>query len=226
MNKMMTIGSALVALTTMPAAALAAGPMSFSVGDVAMKGNIPDGYCLPSGKAKTIADLLAKGDPDNATPVMLARCDQLDNPEGMRYDYYLIKAPRMSYPPMTRAEFIKMMADEFALPIYQNGESSKTTIDNAAGNLTKALGTKVDLSGEIKPRGTDDVCMYLGGTLNVSSSAANYPIVVGGCGTIVGGKMLFVYSYGDPAKENGVATQMGRARVVAEQLSVADGSAK
>lgn len=225
MNRTMTISGALAALTMLPGAALAASPMNFSVGDVAIKGSIPDGYCVPTGKNKAAADLLAKGDPENETPVTLIRCDQQDQPDGMRYDYYLIKAPRMAYAPMPRADFLAMMAKELALPTYQTGSAGKASLNDAAGNLTDTFGTKVDLSGEIKPRGTDDVCMYLGGEVNVSSAAASYPIAVGGCGTIVGGKILFVYSYDDPTKANGVATQLRRARAMADKLKAADGRA-
>lgn len=222
MNRRMTIGGALAALTMLAGTALAASPMNFSAGDVMIRGSIPDGYCVPTGKNKVAADLLAKGDPENETPVTLIRCDQQDQPDGMRYDYYLIKAPRMAYAPMARTDFLAMMAKELALPTYQTGSAGKTSLDDAAGNLTDTFGTKVDLSGEIKPRGTDNVCMYLGGKVNVSSAAASYPIAVGGCGTIVGGKIVFVYSYDDPAKANGVATQLRRARVMAEKLKTAD----
>jgi hypothetical protein len=223
MTRMMTIGGAIAALAMMPGTALAAGSMNFSIGDVAIKGSIPDGYCVPTGRNKSAADLLAKGDTENATPVTLMRCDQQDKPDGMRYDYYLIKAPRMDYPPMTRADFIKMMAEELALPTYQSGNAGKTSLDDAGSSLTDTFGTKVDLSGEIKPRGTDNVCVYLGGEVKVSSSITSYPIVVGGCGTIVGGKMLFVYSYDDPAKADGVATQLRRARAVVDKMKAADG---
>jgi len=222
MKTAMTIGGALAALTMMPGAARAADPMNFLVRDVTIRGSIPDGYCVPTGKNKAAADLLAKGDPENETPVTLIRCDQQDQPDGMRYDYYLIKAPRVAYAPMTRADFLAMMAKELALPTYQTGSTGKTSLNDAAGNLTDTLGTKVDLSGEIKPRGTDDVCMYLGGEVKVSTAAASYPIAVGGCGTIVGGKIMFVYSYDDPAKANGVATQLRRARAMADKLNAAD----
>lgn len=220
-----TIGAAMAAaLAMMPGAAIAAGPMNFSVDEVAMTGSIPADYCLPAGKHKAAAELLAKGDPENVTPVMLIRCDQQDA-DSVRYDYYLIKAPRKPMATMKRSEFIAMMAKEFALPTYQSGASGKASLNDAAGNLTDTFGTKVDLSGEIKPRGTDSVCVYLGGSVNVSSAVASYPIAVGGCGTIVGGKMLFVYSYDDPTKGDGVATQLRRARAVADRLKAADGRA-
>ena len=223
--KRTTIAAAVAMLTMAPGAALAAGPMNFTVDELAMEGVVPDGYCLPAGKNKAAADLLAQGDPENVTPVMLIRCDQQNSSEGVRYDYYLIKAPRKPIATMKRAEFIAMMAKELALPTYQSGNAGKASLDDAAGNLTDTFGTKVDLNGEIKPRGTDNVCIYLGGEVTVSSAAASYPIAVGGCGTIVGGKMLFVYSYDDPAKASGVATQLRRARAMADKLKAADGRA-
>ena len=211
-----------VAGVTAASSAIAASPLTFSVGDVAMKGSIPDGYCLPTGRAKQAADLLAKGDVENQTPAMLVRCEHSEDAKDLKYDYYLIKAPRADFPAMTRADFIAMMVKELALPIYKDGGAS---LGKAEEGLSDAMGTKVDLSGEIKPRGNDNVCIYLGGEIKVASAVATYPIAVGGCGTIVGGKMLFVYSYDDPAKANSVAVQLRRARALADTLAAADGRA-
>ena len=126
---------------------------------------------------------------------------------------------------MARADFITMMTKELALPQYQDGHSGKASLDDAAGSLSDTMGTKVDLSGEIKPRGADDSCVYMGGEVTVSSAVATYPIAVGGCGTTVGGKMLFVYSYDDPAKPNAVAAQLRRVRAIVDQLKAVDGRA-
>ncbi len=211
-----------VAAAAAASSALAASPLSFRVGDLAINGNGPDGYCLPTGQAKQAADLLAKGDLENQTPAMLVRCEHSDNAKDLKYDYYLIKSPRADFPPMTRADFIAMMVKELALPIYKDGAAA---LGSAEAGLSDAMGTKVDLSGEIKPRGNDNVCIYLGGEVKVASAIATYPIAVGGCGTIVGGKMLFVYSYDDPAKANSVAVQLRRARALADTLAAADGRA-
>jgi len=215
----------LAALAVMPGAAHAKGPMNFSVGDVTMTGHIPDGYCLPTGQNRIAAELLAKGDRENETQVTLMRCDKQGKPDGMQYDYYLIKSPRAAMPPLARADFIAMMTKELALPQYQSGSSGKASLDDAADGLSDTLGMKVDLSGEIKPRGADGSCVYMGGEVTVSSAAATYPIAVGGCGTTVGGKMLFVYSYDDPAKRNAVAVQLMRARSIVDRLKAADGRA-
>lgn len=218
------IGSAICAAicAAMPTAALAASPVNFAIDDVAITGSGPEGYCTPTGQAKLAADLLAKGDVENHTPAMFVRCEQRESAVDMKYDYYLIKSPRVFYPEMTRARFIALMVKELALPIYQEGGLVRS---KAEDGLSAAMGTKVDLSGEVKPRGNDEVCIYMGGEVKVASAIATYPIAVGGCGTIVGGKMLFVYSYDDPAKPNSVAVQLRRARALADKLSAADGRA-
>ncbi|MDR6833575.1 MULTISPECIES: hypothetical protein [unclassified Sphingopyxis] len=215
---------ALIAVTATAAAssALAASPLNFTIDDVAITGRGPDGYCLPTGQAKQAADLLAKGDLENETPAMLIRCEHRDSAKDLKYDYYLIKSPRAEFPAMTRADFIAMMVKELALPIYKDGT---VALGSAEEGLSDAMGTKVDLSGEIRPRGNDNVCIYMGGEIKVASAIATYPIAVGGCGTIVGGKMLFVYSYDDPAKANSVAVQLRRARALADTLAAADGRA-
>lgn len=207
---------------TVPGAALAADPLDFKVGDVAITGSSPEGYCTPTGNAKLAADLLATGDRENHTSAMFIRCELRDSAKDMKYDYYLIKSPRAVVPPMKRTDFIAMMVRELALPAYQDGDATFGAVEEG---LSDAMGTKVDLSGAIKPRGNDNVCIYLGGEVTVTSAIATYPIAVGGCGTIVGGKMLFVYSYDDPAKPNSVAVQLRRARALADTLAAADGRA-
>ncbi|WP_428631355.1 hypothetical protein [Sphingopyxis sp.] len=224
MRMMTAVRAALLAamVAAMPAAALAASPVNFSIDGVAITGSSPEGYCTPTGQAKLAGDLLAKGDVENQTPAMFVRCEQRDSALDMKYDYYLIKSPRVSFPEMKRAEFIALMVKELALPLYKNGGP---WVDNAEDGLSTAFGTKVDLSGDIKPRGNDDVCIYLGGEVKVASTIATYPIAVGGCGTIIGGKMLFIYSYDDPAKPNSVAVQLRRARALVDKLAAADGRA-
>lgn len=222
-----SIRAAMIAasLILLPGAAYAADPLSIRVGDVPVAGVIPDGYCLPAGRDKLIADTLAKGDPENKTHATFIRCDQQNLPAGVKYDYYLIKSPLAQAPAMTRAEFIALMVEELKLPAYQSGEATNPEIGKAGNNLSSALGTKVDLSGEIKPRGADAVCIYMGGQLDVRSAATSYPIALGGCGTIVAGRILFVYAYDDPAKPNSGAALLQRTRWVAERLKATDGRA-
>lgn len=222
MTKTLRLATLAAATATMSTAALAADPVSFTLGDVAITGSSPEGYCTPTGSAKRAADLLAKGDLENLTATMLVRCEQRDSAKDMKYDYYLIKSPRAAFEPMSRARFIALMVKELALPQHQDGTA---VLGNAEDGLSAAMGTKVDLSGSVKPRGNDNVCIYMGGEVTVTSAVATYPIAVGGCGTMVGGKMLFVYSYDDPAKPNGVAVQLRRARALADTLAAADGRA-
>lgn len=213
------------ALMLLPGAARATDPLSIRLGNVPVAGVIPDGYCLPTGKDKANAEQLAKGDPDNHTLAMFIRCDQQNRPAGIRYDYYLIKSPVAPAPAMTRAEFIALMVKELKLPAYHSGEATNPLIGRAGDNLSSALGTSVDLSGEIKPRGADSVCVYMGGHLDVRSPSTSYPVALGSCGTVVAGQILFVYTYDDPAKPDGVAALLQRSRWVAERLKATDGQA-
>ncbi|MDO9367856.1 MAG: hypothetical protein Q7T68_04740 [Sphingopyxis sp.] len=225
LKRSMHAAMAAIGLMLLPSEAQAADPLTIRVGDVPVVGVIPDGYCLPAGRDKLIADTLAKGDPENKTLATFIRCDQQNQPAGVKYDYYLIKSPVAQAPAMTRAEFIALMVEEMKLPAYQSGEATNPEIGKAGDNLSSALGTKVDLSGEIKPRGADGVCIYMGGQLDVRSEAASYPIALGGCGTIVAGQILFVYVYDDPAKPNSGAALLKRTRWVAERLKARDGRA-
>lgn len=213
----------LAALALMPGTAIASDVVRFSVGGVAMTAPIPDDYCVPTGQERRAADLLAEGDRENLTQATLMRCDRQGKPDSMQYDYYLIKSPRAPMPALKRADFIAMMAKELALPEYQDGRSGKASLNDASGHLTETMGTKIDLSGEIKPRGADASCVYMGGEVSVSSAAISYPVAVGGCGTTVGGQMLFIYSYDDPARPHAVAAQLRRVRALVDRIKAVDG---
>lgn len=215
-----------LAALLLPATAQAGEALRFSIDGVAIKGNGPDGYCLPKGPDAAAAELLASGDKDNATHATLIPCAKMGSPDGVKYDYYLIKSPRaMAAMNVPRAQFLAMMKTELALPTYSDGSHTDSVIDRSSKDLTDTFGTRVDLSGEIAPRGADATCVYLGGQLNVATAGTSYPIKLAGCGTSVGGKILFVYAYEDPKTPNVDRVLIQRIRALASALQAADGRA-
>lgn len=196
-----------------------AADMSFSIDDVRLTAPIPAGYCIPTGRDKTVADLVAKGDAENLTLATLIRCDQAGRAEGFGNDYMLIKTPIAAMGVrLQRAEFLQALAAEFGKADWQSGQLGAQATDDAAKNVSDTLKTPIEIKGEIKPRGTDEDCAYLGGSVNVTGAGVAYPIILGGCMTTAGDKVLAVYSYGDPGTGGGVAGKMRSARAVARTI--------
>ena len=196
-----------------------AADVLFTVNEVKMAVPIPAGYCLPEGSDKRTADLLAKGDVENVTLATLIRCDKAGRTEGPGNDYMLIKAPKPALGTrMTRAEFLTAMSAEFGKAEWQNGESGTKATASAAKGLSDAFNTSVEISGAVGPRGADSDCAYLGGMLNVDGGGVTYPIILGGCLTTAGEKVVAVFAYDNPKDGGGIEGKMRTARRVAMSI--------
>ncbi len=205
-----------------PGAAMAA-EVSFTVHDVTLTATIPAGYCVPVNRDKLIADTLATGDTENVTLATLIRCDKTGRDEGPGNDYMLIKAPKGALATQIgRADLLTALAAEFGKADWQSGAASKAATAQATKGLSDTLNTPVDIGGDLAPRGTDGDCAYLGGTLQVNGGGVAYPIIVGGCITSAGNKVLAVYTYDDPGQGGGVAGKMRTARSVAMSIKRAN----
>ena len=209
----------ILALAAMAPGAAHAADMSFSVDDVRLTAPIPAGYCLPTGRDKTVADLVAKGDIENVTLATLIRCDRAGRTDGFGNDYILIKTPNAAKGVrLQRAEFLKALAAEFGKPDWQSGDLGTQATNDAAKNLSDTLKTPVEIKGEIRPRGTDSNCAYMGGSVNVNGGGVTYPIILGACITTAAEKIVAVYTYDDPGKGGDIAGKMRSARTLAMSI--------
>jgi hypothetical protein len=196
-----------------------AADVAFAVNGVKLAVPIPAGYCVPEGRDKLVADTLAKGDTENITLATLLRCDMTGRAAGPGNDYILIKSPNLALgTSIARADFLRALGAEFGKAEWQNGTSATQATENAAKGLSDALNTSVEIKGDIAPRGTDGDCAYLGGTLNVNGAGVTYPIILGGCITTAGDKVVAVYTYDDPGKGGGVTGKMRTARNIAMKI--------
>lgn len=206
----------LAATAAMLPGAAQAADLVFTVNDVQLTAPLPAGYCVADGRDKLLADTLAKGDTENITLATLIRCDRADRTEGPGNDYMLIKAPNAALGTrMARAEFLTAIGAEFGKATWNNGAASKAATQNAAKGVSDAFDTPVEINGDLAPRGTDADCAYMGGTLNVNGGGVAYPIILGGCITVAGEKIIAVYTYDDPGKAGGIAGKMRAARNMA-----------
>ncbi|QXF10872.1 hypothetical protein [Sphingopyxis terrae] len=206
------------------AAPTAAARESFvlEIGGEQLTGLAPEGYCVPKGRDKEASDLLATGDTQNFTLIMLIRCDRQNHPQGFGADYFLIKAARETIDVvMERTEFLRLMEAEIGKAEWRSGETSDALLKNASKDVSSALGTDIAISGTLRPHGVDTSCAYLGGSLSVATDGKTLPIVAGACLTSVAGKLLSVNAYDEAKPPVDAAVQMRRARALAMQLKAA-----
>ncbi|MBD3732021.1 MAG: hypothetical protein IE934_04755 [Sphingopyxis sp.] len=179
---------------------------------------MPDGYCVPDGSDRELLDLTASGDKQNITPVSLIRCERRNHPDGIGFDYVLIKAPRKVLAArIDRAEFLKMMAPEMGKADWQDHQGQEI-LGGVSKDMSDALGSDISVTGSIGPHGVDSDCAYLGGTLEVETITGKRSILVGGCMTTTGEKIMTVNTYAAADTPGGVARQMRRAHDLAMQI--------
>lgn len=206
-------------LAASPAAAQ--DKLAFSIIGVEIEAPIPADYCLPTGKDKAIADLLAAADTFNVTYVMLVRCDRMGSATGPGNDYFLIKAPRNTLTAiLPRTELLAALEAEFGKAEWQSGNAAlEKTMGDVSDSMTQTFNAQVDVKGEFTPRGTDSDCSYLGGEMTISGSHGNYPIQGGACITTAENKLVTVYAFDDPKGTGGVIRLMRKARDLAMSLA-------
>ena len=214
------------------AAPLAAAPRatadaSFRVGGVAFQLPLPSGYCLPRGLQVDVAQLVAAGDSENVTHLTLLPCNAaVAGPElGSQNDYILIKTPKQALiAEVSREELLQGIGEAFENPAFTEALASGQMLKDAGKGVGNVIGTTVDLSGTVAPRGKDESCAYLGGTLAVASPATSYTLAVGACITAVGGRVLAVYWYGPDEGPAGVARLLVKAKGLAGTITSRTGS--
>jgi hypothetical protein len=222
-----TLAVLCLAATCLGAAPLAAAPparpeASFQVSGVEFRLPLPAGYCLPRGAQANLAALVAKGDVQNVTHLTLFPCDAPADPAGLsiQKDYILIKTPRQVLDStLSRDELLQGLGQAFENPAFTRALASGELSKEAGKGVSSAVGTPVDLSGTVAPRGKDDFCAYLGGTVAVASSIKSYTLAVGTCITAVGGRVLSVYWYGSDERPAGVARLLVKAKELARTIA-------
>ena len=222
---MRTIGAAALLLAAPGVLAAAPEPSrqaSFRVGGVELQAPIPAGYCMPAGTEVDVAQLLAAGDDQNVTHLTLVRCRAPGAPErtGLGSDYILVKTPKQALlVEIGRDQMLAAMGQAFENPALAEALASGKPAEDAEKSLSRVIGDKIDLSGNVVPLGRDDVCAYLGGIVNVSTSTQSYRISLGACMTAVGGRLLAIYRYGPDEGQAGVARLLVKAKEFARTFA-------
>jgi hypothetical protein len=222
-TKLAVLCVAAICLGAAPNALAAPKPAeaSFRVGTVELKLPLPSGFCLPRGLQADVAQLVAAGDNENVTHLSLFPCNAaVAGPDlGAQKNYILIKTPKQALiAQVGRAELLQGLGEAFEKPAFTEALASGKFMKDAGKGMGEVIGTKVDLSGDVAPRGKDDFCAYLGGTMAVASAIKSYKLSVGACITSVGGRILSIYWYGPDDGSSGVARLLMKAKGLAQTI--------
>jgi len=161
------------------------------VGGVSLEVPIPEGYCLPPDELAEHVRQNALADNRNATILTLVDCRP-----GKELDRYLvIKSPyHLLTENADRAALLASLAATFNDPTFRKRIESGE-FDRQVNARNAEIG-RADLSvqTELKPRGVDDVCAYIGGNGAVSTGAGrSKTMALAGCMTVVGHRTIALY---------------------------------
>lgn len=212
------LGVACLGAATLSAAPTASPEASFALAGAAFRVLLPTGYCLPRGQQVDIARLVASGDVRNVTHLTLFPCDAPVDAAGLsaQRDYILIKTPKeVLNVQLSREELLRGLGEAFDNPAFAQALASGQLLKDAGKGVSDVIGTPIDLSGNVAPRGKDDVCAYLGGTMAIASRTHSYTLAVGTCVTAVGGRAISVNWYGSDESPAGVARLLAKAKGLA-----------
>jgi hypothetical protein len=216
------LGAACFGSTALPAAPPGPAQASFRVGAVEFQLPLPSGYCLPRGLQVDVAQLVAAGDTQNVTDLTLFPCEAPVSGSGLaaQKDYILIKTPKQALlTQVTREALLQGLGEAFENPAFTEALASGKLVKDAGQGVSEVIGTRVDLSGNIAPRGKDEFCAYVGGTMTVTSAIASYTLSAGACITAVGGRILTVYWYGPDEGPASVARLFLKAKGLARTIT-------
>lgn len=204
----------LSAVFALAAAAGAPTTADFTVGGLAFRATIPAGYCLPEGEQVQVQARVAASDPANITDLTLIEC-------GVRApalpELIVLKTLRaFERTPLERQSFIVQMAA--ALPAVTQPAEQQKLLDQAEDNIAGATGAKVDLKGTLRGQGSDNVCAYIGGSVDVAAADRKATGLVGGCATVVGSRQFTIYRVSYKPRSDGGAGLLAEARALALKI--------
>jgi hypothetical protein len=169
----------------------------FEIGGVNFVMPVPAGYCLPTADQQPAVDALAASDRDNKTSLTLLSC----GPNADEMDYLIIKTPvDVVSLTISRTTLLSSLGPEFDKPMGADFDLGATERD-IEGRFSESAGRPVSVAAAVSPRGHDDVCGYIGGTVK-SDALEGGVITVASCLTVVSGRVLAINLYArgdDPA---------------------------
>lgn len=218
------LGAALLAATSGSAIAAPPAPVqgklaTFKVGTVALAMPIPEGFCQPIGAQVAAIDLMSQADTANVTALALTSCagGASGTAAGAALNFFLVKATKaLIDTPVTRDEMLKSMAAAFQTAEFKREMAAGEA--DAEKAMEAKSGQKIEMVGEVGPRGTDDVCAYLGGSPEMKGPAGTVRVSMGVCLTVVGSRLITLVVARPDKDGSAVPALMARARSLAETI--------
>lgn len=187
----------------------------FAVADKSFTVSVPEGYCLPEGADKALAEAFADLDSLNLTHATMRRCD---NPEG---DYSLIKSERNAQPVgIPKAMFVALVARQIESELGQ--QQMNQGIDKAKEDLAKGTGEAMTINGGSALRGGfDQDCVYILDAAVIAAGEQQAATNFATCLTLVGQRVFAVHSYADAASTVPYDALKARSRAIAASIAPA-----
>lgn len=183
---------------------------SFDFNGVRFNLPIPDGYCFPAGAATEAIARVNAADDRNLTHLTLVTCGDRE----LAKDTIRIATSRAVLETVAnREQVLAALA-----PVYAKTDFS-TVMEHMGQKLSKELSTRIDLTGEVRPRGQNKNCAFMGGVGTVRTEQISYTQSVGGCITAVDDRILQIYSTGPGETPADVARRMLLAETVALSIT-------
>lgn len=176
---------------------------------------VPEGYCLPEGADKALAEAFADLDTLNFTHATLRSCTAPDTV------YSLVKSERQGQPVgIPRAMFIAVVAKQLESELAQ--QQMDQGIDKAKEDLAKGTGEAMTINGgSARSGGFDDTCVDILGAAVVAAGKEQATTNFATCLTLAGERVFAVHSYADAGSNVPYDTLKARSRTIAASLAPA-----
>jgi hypothetical protein len=196
-----------------PAAAQTDKTASFSVAGKNFTVTVPDGYCLPQGADKALADAFADIDTLNFTHANFRQCGL---PDG---DNSVIKSERNAQPVViNKAMFIAFVAKQLETELGQ--QQLAQGVESGGKDVAAGTGEQMSIGGGgMRGAGFDADCVYILGNVAVDVGKKTIPMNFGTCLTLVGGRVFAVHSYALADSEVTFSMLKERSRTIAATIT-------
>lgn len=204
----------LVAVTMPHVAQAQVRKTTFMVGTVEFQATLPEGFCVPEGKAVDAVQMQAAGDPMAVIDLALYPCGD----DGTSQRYYIIKTPRpYVLNPMTRDAVLAELRTVVENPPPNLSETSNSYAREGMENIG-ARG--VNIRSSLAFTRVDALCGYISGTVTIQRSGSpSETSGTSGCMTAIGDRVMTIY-YMEPGEEFGDGSQSSsRVRSLAETIT-------
>ena len=181
----------------------------FAIGQDRFLLSVPEGYCKPTGEFADASMQVAALDSANVTPVDLQQCGSYGQ------SYILIKSP-LAVPRMdlTKPQFMEMLRTQMGTDAFK--QAFESGLEQGKEDLANGTDGAIEVESDgITIAGSDDDCVYLRGTFQVSAPDGTFPLRVGSCMTFAGARHMVVHSYERAATGIKHETLMERSRELA-----------